>query len=54
MTDRVGVAVIGAGYWGKKLVSEYLPAEKNGKIKLVKVCDPSLAALGGLLISKQT
>jgi predicted dehydrogenase len=54
MADRIGVAVIGAGYWGKKLVSEYLPAEKNGLIKLVKVCDPSLPALGGLLITKQT
>jgi predicted dehydrogenase/predicted transcriptional regulator len=54
MDERVGVAVIGAGYWGTKLVTEYLAAEEKGKVKLVKVCDPSISALGALLIRKDT
>jgi UDP-N-acetylglucosamine 3-dehydrogenase len=46
MTKPIGVAVIGAGYWGKKLVDEYLLAEKNRHhVRLLKVCDTSLAAL---------
>jgi len=54
MDERVGVAVIGAGYWGTKLVTEYLAAERRGKVKLLKVYDPSLSALGALLIRKET
>jgi UDP-N-acetylglucosamine 3-dehydrogenase len=46
MTKPVGVAVIGAGYWGRKLIGEYLSAEKNRhNLKLVKICDASLPAL---------
>ena len=50
----IGVGIIGAGYWGRKLAAEYLDAEKKGKLKLVKVCDSSLAALGALQITKET
>jgi predicted dehydrogenase/predicted transcriptional regulator len=39
------VAVIGAGYWGKKLVYEYTAAQCNkGNVQLAGVCDPSTAA----------
>jgi UDP-N-acetylglucosamine 3-dehydrogenase len=54
MDKRVGVAVIGAGYWGKKFVTEYLAAERKGSVKLLKVCDPSVSALSALLITKET
>ena len=54
MDNRVGVAVIGAGYWGRKFIGEYLAAEQKGKLALLKVCDPSIAALGALLITKGT
>jgi UDP-N-acetylglucosamine 3-dehydrogenase len=34
------LAVIGAGYWGRKVVSEYLDLQrKDPEFKLVKVCD---------------
>jgi predicted dehydrogenase/predicted transcriptional regulator len=40
------VAVIGAGYWGKKLVYEYTSAQCNrGNVLLAGVCDISPAAL---------
>ncbi len=46
MTVPVGVAVVGAGYWGRKLVGEYLSSERSKRnIKLVKVCDSSPNAL---------
>ena len=46
MDSTVGVGVIGAGYWGTKLVREYLSVERNkGSVKLIKVCDSSLASL---------
>jgi len=46
MADPAGVGVIGAGYWGRKLIEEYLSAERNkGNVKLVKVCDTSLSRL---------
>jgi len=54
MDKPVGVAVIGAGYWGKKFTSEYLAAERRGNVRLVKVCDPSISALGALLVIKET
>jgi UDP-N-acetylglucosamine 3-dehydrogenase len=42
----VRVAVIGAGYWGKKLVYEYMSAQCNrGNVKLAGVCDISPTAL---------
>ena len=41
----VRVAVIGAGYWGRKLVYEYMSAECNrGNVRLAGVCDPSPSA----------
>jgi predicted dehydrogenase/predicted transcriptional regulator len=41
----VRLAVIGAGYWGKKLVYEYTAAQCNrGNVHLAGVCDPSPAA----------
>jgi predicted dehydrogenase/predicted transcriptional regulator len=40
------VGVIGAGYWGTKLIGEYLSAQQNkGNIRLAKVCDASLTRL---------
>ena len=54
MIDQVGIAVLGAGYWGRKLVSEYLAAERRGNAILLKVCDPSVAALDALLLTKET
>ena len=49
-----GIGVIGAGYWGRKLAGEYLDAERRGGVKLIKVCDSSLPALGALLVTKGT
>jgi UDP-N-acetylglucosamine 3-dehydrogenase len=38
--DSVSVAVIGAGYWGKKIIGEYLQmAKSNPKVSLSMVCD---------------
>ena len=54
MTNPIGVGVVGAGYWGRKLTGEYLAAERRGKLKLIRVCDSSVAALGALLITKET
>ena len=39
---------------GRKLAAEYLTVQRRGKIKLLKVCDSSIAALGALLITKET
>jgi UDP-N-acetylglucosamine 3-dehydrogenase len=37
---RTNVAVIGAGYWGKKIVYEYSQlAKENSEVKLFAVCD---------------
>ena len=52
--DPIGVGIIGAGYWGRKLAAEYLDAERSGRIRLVKVCDNSIASLGTLLINHET
>jgi UDP-N-acetylglucosamine 3-dehydrogenase len=54
MKNHVSVAVIGSGYWGRKFVGEYLAAEQKGKLKLLKVCDQSIAALGATLVSRET
>lgn len=46
MTEPVGVGVIGAGYWGRKLIQEYLSSERSsGNVRLIKICDSSLSAL---------
>lgn len=40
MKDRLHVAVIGAGYWGTKVISEYLEsAKKSLNVDLFLVCD---------------
>ena len=40
LKDLVNVAVIGAGYWGKKVISEYLQLSKlDPKVNLLMVCD---------------
>jgi UDP-N-acetylglucosamine 3-dehydrogenase len=38
---KINVGVVGAGYWGKKIVSEYMQLSKqNSQINLQAVCDP--------------
>ncbi|MBI3858873.1 MAG: Gfo/Idh/MocA family oxidoreductase [Thaumarchaeota archaeon] len=45
----VGVAVIGTGYWGTKLIREYSAiAESTGEARLVWVIDSSEPALGAI------
>jgi len=39
MKNPVRVAVIGAGYWGKKVINEYLRLMKNANAELSRVCD---------------
>jgi predicted dehydrogenase len=40
MKDPLNVAVVGAGYWGQKVITEYLRlASMNPKLNLAKVCD---------------
>lgn len=39
---------------GRKLAAEYLNVQRGGKVKLLGVCDTSIAALGALIISKET
>jgi predicted dehydrogenase len=42
MEETINVGVLGAGYWGRKVISEYLQLEKtNPKVHLTKVCDLS-------------
>jgi predicted dehydrogenase len=44
----VRVGVIGGGYWGKKVISEYhLLSQKDPKIELVGICDASNETLQG-------
>jgi predicted dehydrogenase/predicted transcriptional regulator len=44
--EPVRVAVIGAGFWGRKLVEEYMSAQrKKRNVQLAGVCDLSPAAL---------
>jgi predicted dehydrogenase len=46
MSEPIGVAVIGAGYWGSKLVHEYQRSElAKRKLRLLRVCDASLPTL---------
>ena len=54
LSKPIGVAIVGAGGSGSKLVAEYLAAQRRGKVKLLKICDSSIAALGALLIDKET
>ena len=53
-SDPIGVGIVGAGQLGRKLAAEYLTVQRRGKINLLKVCDSSIAALGALLITKET
>ena len=40
MKDSLNVAVIGAGYWGKKIIEEYLELARSGsRVDLSMVCD---------------
>jgi predicted dehydrogenase len=40
LKDNCNVAVIGAGYWGKKVINEYLQlAKENANVDLSMVCD---------------
>jgi len=42
LNDRIGVAVVGVGYWGRKLVEEYLLLSKRrSDVELVAVADVS-------------
>jgi predicted dehydrogenase len=50
----VGVGIVGAGLSGGKLVVQYFAAQRRGKVRLLKICDSSIAALGALLITKET
>lgn len=52
--NQIGVGIIGSGRWGRKLAAGYLDAERKGSVKLVKVCDTSVAALGTLLMNHET
>ena len=54
MSGPIGVGIVGAGQLGRKLAAEYLTVQRRGKIKLIKVCDSSVGALGALLITKET
>jgi len=45
MGSTIGVAVVGAGYWGTKLIREYLAAQSRGTVRLARICDSSLPAL---------
>jgi len=40
LKDSVNVAVIGAGYWGKKVIREYLQLDRSDpRVNLLMVCD---------------
>jgi UDP-N-acetylglucosamine 3-dehydrogenase len=40
LAEPVNIGVIGAGYWGKKVVNEYLALSKNEEnVSLLRVCD---------------
>ena len=54
MSGPIGVGIVGAGQSGGKLAAQYLAAQRREKVKLLKVCDSSTAALGALLITKET
>jgi len=54
LSGPIGIGIVGAGQLGGKLVAEYLAVQRRGRINLLKVCDNSVAALGSLLITKET
>ena len=54
LSDPIGVGIVGAGKLGGKLAAEYLTLQRRGRIRLLRVCDNSVAALGSLLITKET
>ena len=54
MSGPIGVGIVGAGQSGTKLAAQYLAAQRREKINLLKVCDTSIAALGALLIARET
>ena len=54
MSNPIGVGIVGAGLSGGKLAVQYLTTQRRGKVKLLKICDGSVAALGALLITKET
>lgn len=54
MSKPIGIAMVGAGAWGSKFIPEYLAAQRSGKVRLLKICDSSVAALGALFITKET
>jgi len=54
LSDPIGAAIVGAGQLGRELAAEYLAAQQRGKVSLLKICDGSIAALGALLITKET
>ena len=40
MEERLNIGVLGAGYWGRKVINEYLQLQKtNPNVHLAKVCD---------------
>jgi predicted dehydrogenase len=41
MDKQVNVAVVGAGYWGEKLIGEYLRLSEKSKVKLSAIVDIS-------------
>jgi predicted dehydrogenase len=54
LSDPIGVGIIGVGQLGRKLAADYLTVQTRGKVNLLKICDTSIAALGALLITKET
>jgi len=46
LSKRINIAVIGAGYWGTKLVNEYLAlSKKRQDLKLQAIADKSSESL---------
>jgi predicted dehydrogenase len=54
LSGPIGVGIVGTGQSGRKLAAQYLAVQLRGKVSLLKVCDSSIAALGALLITKET
>jgi UDP-N-acetylglucosamine 3-dehydrogenase len=52
LVEMIGVAIIGAGYWGTKLIAEYIALSKKRRdVKLIAIADASPKRL--LQISKE-
>jgi len=54
LSGPIGVGIVGTGQLGRKLAAEYLAVQRRGSVNLLEVCDSSIAALGALLITKET